>query len=182
MAVTTRDALVHDDPIAWPLAEALSDCLCILLEEEAPVRCCCVMFGADVAWDDCSCDGRRGGMAWVRIANVYPTATFPSPYTGQPGPCGGAYDGWAVTLELGILRCAPTIDERGRLPRCDQNWSAARRAAADAHLMRRAVMCCSWAGDRRYIVGSWEPLGPEGGCHGGVMTVTVNSRACVCDG
>ncbi len=173
---------VLDDPIAWPLAEALAQCLCSMLEAEAPVRCCCVLPGAEVAWDDCSCDGTRGGMAWVRIVNDYPTARFPQPYTGKSQPCGGAYDGWAGALDLGVLRCAPTVDARGRLPSCEQQHTAARRAAADKHIMRRAVSCCGWAEDRQIIEHGWQALGPEGGCHGGVLTVTVNQHACVCNG
>lgn len=171
-----------DDPVAWPLAEALAQCLCRLLEDEAPVRCCCVLPGAEVAWDDCTCDGRRDGMAWVRIVQDYQTAEFPRPYNGHTGPCGGAYDGWAIILELGVLRCAPTVNERGRLPRCDQQHAAARRAQADKHIMRRAVACCGWAGERDVIENGWQALGPEGGCHGGILTVTVNQQACICNG
>lgn len=174
---------VLDDPVAWHLAEALTDCLCTILEAEAPVQCCCTQFGEAVAWDSCNCRNGRDGQAWVRVASMFPTATFPQPYTGNPGPCGGNYDGWAVQLELGVLRCAPSPDSRGRLPSCEQNTAAARRALADAHIMRRAVMCCDWYGrDAKLIVGAWQPVGPDGGCHGGVLPVTVQSFACVCDG
>lgn len=169
------------DPIAFPVAERLRDCLCELLEESWPTKCCCIFYGTEVPWDDCSADGGREGMAWVRIADVYPTERFPQAVT-TANPCGGL-DGWAVVLELGVLRCAPTPSSSGRLPGCEANTAAAEKAAHDAHVMRRAVMCCDdWREPgQRFVMGRWQPVGGDGGCQGGVLQVTVHvTEMCVC--
>lgn len=167
-----------DDPIAFPVAERLRDCLCKMLEDSLPVKCCCVWYGSEVSWDDCTIENGREGMAWVRIDSVTPTDRFPNP-AATLGPC-GAMDGWSVVLELGVLRCAPGISGTGALPGCDDISSAAEKAAHDAHVMRQALLCCDWREQgQRFIPGAWQPVGGDGGCHGGTMMVTVHASGCV---
>lgn len=174
---------VVDDPVAWCVADRLAACLCAqLVETSAPVACCCLMPGSQVAWDDC-----ERGQAWVRVARVYRLGgTFPAAATASDdGNCGGL-GGWAAVLELGVLRCMPQPDEGGALPSCDANRDVARLVLADAQAMRRAVRCCDWrAGcvppDARMLLGDWLPAGPEGGCVGGTTLVTVEVSACVCE-
>ncbi|MDQ0376496.1 hypothetical protein [Amycolatopsis thermophila] len=184
MALTKRALAAPQpvgDPVAWPVAQRLLDCLCGILEDHRPVKCCCIFYGAEVPWDDCSADGGREGMAWVRITGVYPTDRFPA-QAATATAC-GAQDGWVVTLELGAMRCAPALGPQGQLPGCDANTAAAEKAAQDAHAMRRALFCCDWLenSDQRFLVGPWTPAS-GGGCQGGVMTVTVHVNACVCNG
>ncbi|QYN17610.1 hypothetical protein [Amycolatopsis sp. DSM 110486] len=176
------------DPIAWPIVNGLAECLCEILDKEAPVKCCCVQYGSEVSLDDCSREGDREGMAWARLVSVYPTRVFPQADATRIGNCGGE-NGWAVMVELGVVRCAPSIDERGNLPKCWDITNAAEKAANDAHAMRRAIMCCGWGqnndplgDDPEYVIGAWHPLGGEGGCQGGTMTVTVHAWGCVCNG
>src|SRR5690606_35524537 len=171
------------DTIGFPLAERLAECLCGLLSERDPVACCCVEPGAEVAWDDCT-----GGQAWVRIVQEYPLGDrFPHPQNSA-SPCGGV-GGWAVVLELGVLRCMPLPDGQGSLPSCQAEQDTAERIADDKHTMREAVFCCDWRDTPRdafaspedgLIVGPWTPVGPEGGCVGGTMTVTVHATGCIC--
>lgn len=176
-------APVVDDPVAYCLAEQLRECLCTELDAvSAPVNCCCHLPGQVVVWDSCD-----PGQAWVRVVRVYMAGgRFPAAATPTDlGACGGQ-GGWAVTLELGVLRCMPQPDERGNLPSCEDYSAVARLVDADAHAMRRAVLCCDWRGtclqgDGQMAVGEWLPLGPQGTCVGGTMTVTVEVRACICD-
>lgn len=171
------------DPIAWPLAERLAACLCDLLAAEAPVACCCVQPGRSVPWDDCT-----GGQAWVRIASQFATDTFPIPASRPPGPCGGL-GGWAVVLELAVIRCMPTVSDAGVPPSCAAVNATARQVADDKHRMLRAIECCDWRRDPALpptadvpavIIGAWTPVA-EGDCTGGVWSVTVSSEACVCN-
>jgi len=175
-------APVLDDPLAWCVASALKACFCAQLAEvSAPAGCCCLMPGQSVAWDSCD-----PGQAWVRVARVYQLgANFPQAAgLGDMGPCGGM-GGWAVVLELGAVRCLPGVDEHGNLPTCGQYDDVARLVYADAHAMRRAVMCCDWRSgcnldDAQMIVGDWLPTGPQGNCTGGVLQVTVEVHGCIC--
>lgn len=174
---------VVDDPLVWCVADAIADCLCAQLPEvSAPVACCCVMPGELVAWDDCT-----NGQAWVRVASVFQVGDrFPLPAGPEDiTPCGGS-GGWAATLELGVIRCMPGPDEQGYLPDCDEYRHTSRLVLADGHAMRRAVLCCDWRDacnipNNRYTVGSWTPLGPQGVCVGGTLSVTVELSGCICD-
>lgn len=171
------------DEIGFPLAARLAECLCGLLAERDPVACCCVQPGSEVAWDDCT-----GGQAWVRIVNEYHVGDrFPNPQN-TASPCGGV-GGWAVVLELGVLRCMPQPDSMANLPSCSAVQDVAYRIAADKQTMREAIYCCDWREPARntwqedgagLVVGGWNPVGPEGGCVGGVMTVTVHATGCIC--
>jgi hypothetical protein len=173
---------IVDDPIAWCLADALRDCFCTALAEvSAPVGCCCLHPGAEVAWDSCD-----PGQAWVRVASIYPLAArFPQAADGvDPQPCGGT-NGWGVVLELGAVRCMPTVSDAGELPSCEDVTAVTRLVLADAHAMRRAALCCRWREtctnrEVDLLVGAWTPIGPQGVCVGGTLSVTVQAFGCVC--
>lgn len=173
-----------DDPVSACLIDSLAACLCAQLEAVSkPVACCCALPGQQVAWDDCD-----PGQAWVRVANMYMVGPkFPAPATAEDlGVCGGM-GGWAVTVELGVLRCMPGIGEDDELPECEEYTATNRIVLADAHAMRRAILCCDWRSgcgmpsDARVVVGAWTPAGPAGTCVGGTMTAVFEVSACVCD-
>jgi hypothetical protein len=86
---------------------------------------------------------------------------------------------WAVVLELGAARCAPTTDA-ATIPSCGQ-WLAVSRAVLDDRAAMVRAVCC-WAADTRllWLAGAWQPLATEGGCVGGTMTVTIAAPACEC--
>jgi hypothetical protein len=128
----------------------------------------------DQSWDRC-CDGA----AWVRIVRLFAYETFPTPATGSllcPG-------GLAVELEAVALRCAPvaakaTSGVRGSLvtPGDDAMESAAAQLHADAYQILDAVTTtlAVWrADDLQTAMTQWIPLGPDGGCLGGALTVIV---------
>lgn len=118
------------------------------------------------ARDEC-CEG----LAWVRIANMFPaTAHFPLPdieYTHCPP------SQWGVVLELGAARCAP-VPDASSIPTKEQ-WTAVTRAVLnDGAAMRRAVNTFAAAEQDRMIVpGMWTPLAVDGGCVGSILHITV---------
>lgn len=167
------------DPLAWPILEALEACL------EDQVRCLVkppavtsVRPGDRIELliaqtrDEC-CEG----LAWVRCVTVYPSADFPAPDT-EASQCGPT--GWAVVVELGVARCAPTTDAN-IIPTAAQ-WSDVTAAVmADAAAVRRAVALFKTLDDFEdvlWVVGAWLPLPTEGGCVGGAMQITVSAVPC----
>ena len=121
------------------------------------------------------------GLAWVRPATFYPTGTGPFPAQDET-PLKTGVKAWAITLELGAVRCAPTPDA-DNIPTTEE-WDAVTQAVMDdAAAMRRALCCFLDADPRRagrVLSGPWLPLDIEGGCVGGVMEVTVMGPACDC--
>lgn len=149
-------------PVAIALVE-LADCVCDQLASTGagPTCWCGVYPGAEVAWDYCGeCDGGRCGMGWVRLRAAFPYDVFPT----------GIIDfrckkpvAWSV--EVGALRCLPTTPD-GMLPSPAQMTEAAIDQAADARALHTAISCCGLD----VAVESYLPLGPLGGCVGGVWS------------
>lgn len=176
------------DPIALPHAEALLECFRTTIADtiNPPGEVC--LRGGDivnilvsVSKDECKC-----GLAWVRVANVYPSTSdqFPAPDQGAITSWPGR---WAVALEMGVARCAP-VGTAQVLPTCEAWTNSAQETLADAAAMRRAVACCYRTNpdteDTLIALGLWEPLPIEGGCTGGTMTIVVGAddRDCCSEG
>lgn len=161
-------------------ATKLHTCLCaqvnLLPIDDRPQRCSLIPatefeLGVSLTEDMCRC-----GTAWVRIDSYVPSDQFPAQQQ-VPTNCGPPQ--WALTLELGIARCPP-IGDANVLP-TDAEWIAyTDLVMADAQAMRQAVICCFGPTfpNRRYLIGSWAPFGPEGLCGGGRMTVQVQVMKC----
>lgn len=120
------------------------------------------------------------GLAWVRPAGFFPSSgTFPA-QDAAPLPKGTS--AWAITLELGAVRCAPTPD-KDSIPTAVE-WLATTQAVMDdAAAMRRAICCFIDAKPgraRSVLPGLWQPLSVQGGCVGGILPVTVRGPACDC--
>jgi hypothetical protein len=120
------------------------------------------------------------GLAWVRPGPFFPaSAAFPI-QDGQPQPKG--VSAWAVTLELGAVRCAPVGDENN-IPSAEA-WDATTQAVMDdAAAMRRAICCYIEGASNRaknVLPGIWTPLSVQGGCVGGILPVTLRGPACDC--
>lgn len=134
--------------------------------------------GLDVAWDDC-CEG--SGQLWVRVLQTQPSGNpFPAPLPASRSKCD-----WplvAVTVGVGVLRCTPTVDDRGIAPSAAALTESALQMTADRAVLEQAVRCC-WPDVRNVeaITGvSWVPLGPNGGCAGGEWTATLALGTCRC--
>lgn len=169
------------DPIATPVATQLLACLTeqmgtlpspparIQLRAGAETG---PMIGPNV--DECC-----AGLAWVRVANVYPSwDSFPGPDNTWL-PCGPL--AYAVVLEMGSAFCMPWSDSDDTFDNIDPPSTADWQTAFDTlmihqTLMRRAAACCFLPTQRR-AVGAWTPLSVEGGCTGGTLLVTVSVMA-----
>lgn len=167
------------DQSVTPVAENLLACLVAELATEAdPPAHASLRTGIQVELllsttrDEC-CEG----VAWVRVASIYPSENFPEQDSSY-SRCGPVQ--WAAILEMGVARCAPTPDAAD-IPSEDE-WNAVSRAIMDdAAAMRRALCCFVDADpDRMYLAGQWASLAVEGGCAGGTQQVTIAVGACDC--
>ena len=171
------------DPLVMPLARELLACYEQELAKIAdPPQHIGLRPGSVVDFlmstgsDEC-CEG----LGWVRPAAFFPSSgTFP---TQDATPLKQNVTGWAVTLEMGIVRCAPTPDEHS-IP-SDADWDDVTQAVMDASAAMRRAICCFIDADRinrlqRVLPGIWQPVSVEGGCVGGILPVTLRGPACDC--
>jgi len=180
-AVFSLPTIGPTDPIGTPVAEELMACFVDQLstlpvppryiqlrvgQETGP------LIGANV--DECC-----AGLAWIRIANIYPSwDSFPAPDNTWL-PCGPL--AYAVVLEMGVSFCMPWSDSGDSFDNIDPPSSADWASAFNTQmvhqtLMRRTAACCFRPTQRR-AVGEWTPLPVEGGCTGGKLLVTVSVMA-----
>lgn len=171
----------YPDLVAFPMAQALVACLeeqmSLVLDPPATV---CLRPGQQVdpllsIYDDECCSG----LAWVRIADIFPSsdATFPTQDQTAEVACNPR--SWAVVLEMGAVRCAPTPDATS-MPSCDDWTSLVEKQMQDAAAMRRSVICCFGDLDISYLLGNWQPLPVSGRCSGGTQLVTVAAEYMDC--
>lgn len=141
-----------------PLVAKLADCLCAELEaSDLAVDCCVVEWGTEV--DLTELDGGSGSRAWVAITDVFQTADFPTPDSGET-PCDKDL---AVSVSVGVARCV-SINAK------DQDlFMIAARGMADMKAMRRAILCCE---DLLVALGQFETF-HEGGIAGGQWSVVL---------
>jgi hypothetical protein len=170
------------DPVVMPLARELLDCFNQELDKVAnpPLyrgfRPGNVVDHLLSTWQDECCSG----LAWVRIVSFgASSAVFPTQDT-VPQPKGPL--SWAITLEMGVVRCSPTPDADS-IPTADQWEEVVQAIMDDGAAMRRAICCFTAAVPNRgrsVLPQPWQPISVEGGCAGGVMTVVVRGPACDC--
>lgn len=177
-AALTIPTIGPPDLIASPVASALLACLTEQMNELAkPPAKIELRAGAESGpligpnVDECC-----AGLAWVRVAQVYPSwDSFPGPDNTWL-PCGPL--AYAVVLEMGSAFCMPWSDSDDAFDNVDPpsttDWLNAHTLLMQhQNLMRRAAACCFPATQRR-AVGEWAPLSVEGGCLGGTLRVTVS--------
>lgn len=171
------------DPLVMPLARQLLACYeQELLKLDVPPQHIGLRPGSVVDFlmsttsDEC-CEG----LGWVRPAAFFPSSqTFPV-QDAAPNKQGAL--GWAITLEMGIVMCAPTPDEHS-IP-SDDEWDAVTQKVMDASAAMRRAICCFIELDRpnrlqKVLPGIWQPVSVEGGCVGGLLPVTLRGPACDC--
>lgn len=158
-----------------PTMQALLDCAEDALDDcGRPVGRAFFAPGANVAYDDC-CDGQL----WVRLVNVFPSGR-PFPAADSTQPCGILV--LAAQLAVGVVRCAHTIDDNGNPPTPDELTGDALGMTLDASILLSAIQCCKLPtpADQLIRVGTWTPLGVEGGCAGGEWSLTAGLKTCGC--
>lgn len=120
--------------------------------------------------EDEDCDEENGEMpdcsqAWVRVMSVTPTPGAPVSWDGKEVGVELMID-----LEVGVIRCLD-IPEDGEAPTTTEVLTQALQSVEDMNDMLCAAMSCDvW---ESISIGSWAPLGPLGGQHGGSWTFTV---------
>lgn len=169
------------DPIGTPVAEELMACFMQQLSTlPVPPRYVQLRVGQDTGpligpnIDECC-----AGLAWIRVANIYPSwDSFPAADNTWT-PCGPF--AYAVVLEMGVTFCMPWSDSDESIDNIDPpstaDWATAfNTQMVHQTLMRRTAACCFRPTQRR-AVGEWTPLPVEGGCTGGKLLVTVSVPA-----
>lgn len=151
--------------------QELADCLCAQVAEDGlPGLCFCgVVPGEAAAADYISDRCDDCGMAWVRLVSIYPTAGVGIADT----TIGNCNKELGFDVEIGIMRCFSVGDAQGNPPSPNEVREAAALAALDAETMVRAVACCPAINSKSYVMGNYQPLGPQGGVVGGVWTLSL---------
>lgn len=173
----------YPDPVAWPMATALLACF---EEEVAKVLDPPASVGLrpgqqvdallSVNEDEC-CEG----LGWVRIDDVFPSSDERFPLQDQTAGAWCNPRTWAVRLEMGVVRCAPTPDAYS-IPTNAEWRDLVERHMQDAAAMRRSVICCFGELDISFLLGNWTPLPVSGRCSGGTTMVTVAAEYIDCCG
>lgn len=151
------------------VAASLDELIACLREqiEKAGQEAPCFLMplpGADVAMDYCGqCEG---GMAWVRMQRVA------MPDEVQPG----VSKALNVFIEMGWIAGAPMMRETDggfELPTEEEQRNAMLAQMNQMDLMLAALTCCPLSSGWRIDLGPYEPVGPAGGCVGGIWSATL---------
>jgi hypothetical protein len=140
-----------------------------------PERACVVP--GEIAWDECDC-----GMLAVSPRAWTVTDSFPETtgFGGAATPVSPCTAPWLVgTIELQVIRCAPSPDGNVLSVSCERLDVAAEVLVADAYLTLTTTISilCELKSDEQivdYVVGEQLTVGPQGGCVGTSLTVQVS--------
>ncbi|TBO60942.1 hypothetical protein EYS09_03850 [Streptomyces kasugaensis] len=167
------DALLPPDAdsLLGPVLSGLTACLCAVLAEGGRPTCaCCLVWGnSPPAQDFCSCDCEGGhGQAWVRVVRQEPVVVADQ----RRRRC----QMWRMetVIEVGVARCVAVVAPDGQsAPTCEQREADAWGLVLDQRLLREAVACCVALDGVQVRPGPVTPMGPQGGCAGVTMQITV---------
>lgn len=163
------------DPFA--LASALTACICPLLKSEDRPEAqrwdgdCCIYPGpGPAAWDNC-CE--TNGQLTITVLPGFPSSTFPNQDQTPRNGCGALAQ--AVGFEITVLRCVCAMQENGEPCTCEQREQDAANILGDLTAVLTGINCCfaDQYEDEEWFLNGWRLVGPEGGCGGAVVTVTV---------
>jgi hypothetical protein len=167
------------DLVVWPILDELLGCLESAFHDwdhPSPPALIChrtgngqsiPMFDPKRKINECC-----GGLAWVRLMTNYPTAGGEGlEFSQRVSNC---FDGEAVTVELGALRCWP---HAGSYASCNDWADNAYNVAEDLAALRRAIKCC-WTPAHEMdglaaLRGQSRPAGISGQCVGNILPVTI---------
>lgn len=167
------------DLVVWPILDELVSCLESAFNDwdhPSPPALIChrtgngqsiPMFDPKRKVNECC-----RGLAWVRLLTNYPTAGGEGlEFSQRVSNC---FDGEAITVELGALRCWP---HAGGYASCD-DWAAnAYNVTEDLAALRRVIKCC-WTPAHQTdglaaLRGQSRPGGISGQCVGNILPVTI---------
>lgn len=147
--------------------ETLAACLCLGVQNDndGTEFCFCgVIPGQGVPDFLSACT--KGGVAYTRLITSYPSQTV-GQIDQTEGNCAA---GIGFDVEVGIYRNFP-IRSDGLPLGSDAMLAVSRQQQQDIETMRTAIACCAWVAGKDYIIGQWNPVGPQGAWIGGVFTV-----------
>jgi hypothetical protein len=140
-------------------------------EQERPPTCFTGVIpgdGATPAWFG-GCDGDGPcGMAWVRLAQAYPSVRVGEPDM-EPGNCGSML---GLDIEIGVLRCTPVDATDAEEEEVDALASSI-EILDDMLALKHAIQCCTSLPAKSMVLGSWTPMGPRDGFVGGAWALYV---------
>lgn len=152
-----------------PILNKLLDALAASMQQ-CGVNPCRLFLSTDVAvpWDVC-CECSDGvGQAWVNVSTIQPLANN----TQQGTRCAPTFE---ATVKVGILRCALTQDDAGNAPDPMDLTEQALAILQDRVLIQTAIFQI-WSYTIEpddWTIGEWIGLGPQGGCVGGQVSLTI---------
>lgn len=86
------------------------------------------------------------------------------------------------TAEIGITRCAPKPTDSQPIPSVDDVAAAAWQQGIDADQILNALICCEFgdpnSGRDKLEVTGWRPIDEQGGCVGGIWSVSGVLEVC----
>jgi hypothetical protein len=128
-----------------------------------------VVAGSAPSLDYCGgCEGDGCGQWWIAVQSIFPFTTFPNP--DDTAQCGTEL---GVNIQVGVARCFP-VPEDGDPVTHEQHAEAFAEQMADALAMHAAIACCVTG--YTVALGTYDPIGPEGGCLGGTWTLNVAKK------
>jgi hypothetical protein len=152
-----------------------------LADHDRPVCYCCLRHAAGVApadFCDCGCDNPTGGQGSLlgRVVSIAPGTSPFGASSAVPTNCARA--DITATLELAVYRCALVMGSDGSPPDCDAQQAEAHGLVLDGAIIRTAVLCSVGTADETYGFrvqpGAWTPMGPAGGCAGGILQILAS--------
>lgn len=152
----------------WATASELLECVCTAIDTETECPCPCrkyISVGPPV-WDEC-CEGQIA----IWLDRVFYHENFPQEQ-GQAAICSSFLAG---EFKIQWLICAPTVHADGTLPSHIELTESARRVLQSLYVALRALACCLAVAKRhrKYIIRSSRTIGPDGGCVGWEISVTI---------
>lgn len=160
-------------PVSWS-SPPVDDVLDVVATRLAQTVGGAVARGEVISGDTVPADDCCAGLAWVRVANMYPTdGGF-----GQLAELRTEPPAWAIVIEAGVLRCAPQMAANGRPPSADAIAAAADRDREDRNALILAIVCDlpERLPGLAQLLGPWTPTGPDGDCQGGFIQTTILSE------
>lgn len=82
-------------------------------------------------------------------------------------------DLYTVTMAVGVLRCVSTLDDSGRAPAATTVTAEGIITGRDMVELANAFVCAEPPATASVTLGSWTPLGPDGGAAGGEWEIIL---------
>lgn len=155
-------------------AQTLLDCVCDALSAaERPVCTCYRTIGTPLISSCCECDtdGTSGELS-IHFRRMFDADASTLTEIQRVRPCKGGT--LAAQFRLVLARCAPVLDEHGKLPDVEDLEESAEGQMTDLGLLWTSLTCCSGLTLRVDDV-SIDPI-PTGGCSLVFADVTVEVR------